>query len=170
MSTKLCSKCKLDLPVENFSKDKAQKSGLRCACKLCSAKEFKAFKTSPGYTKRLHSNNTHREKLKQEAPIKSWAHTAFHAAKQRAKKNNREFTITKLWVEENAPIICPLLNVTLIYNADRSTANTASLDRKDSAKGYTPENCKIISFKANRIKSNASLEEIALLASNLERY
>jgi len=29
---KLCSKCKQDLPISNFSKDKHQLSGLECRC------------------------------------------------------------------------------------------------------------------------------------------
>lgn len=33
--TKLCSKCKQDLPLSNFSKDKYQSSGLEPRCKLC---------------------------------------------------------------------------------------------------------------------------------------
>ena len=70
----------------------------------------------------------------------------------------------------NAPVKCPLLGTELVYNADKSVENTASVDRKNSAQGYTVENCKIISCKANRIKSNASINEITLLVKNMEYY
>lgn len=33
--TKVCSKCKRELPIEMFGKDKIQKDGLYCSCKEC---------------------------------------------------------------------------------------------------------------------------------------
>lgn len=33
--TKICSKCKRELPIEMFNKDKIQKDGLYCSCKEC---------------------------------------------------------------------------------------------------------------------------------------
>ena len=38
--------------------------------------------------------------------------------------------------------------------------NSYSLDRIDSTKGYTIENLMVISNRANRIKNNASNEEL----------
>lgn len=170
MDTKLCSGCKEILGIDLFSKDKYQKSGLRCRCKACSSKEFSAFKNGNGYKKRLLKTSANRKDLKSINPVKVWSHTAYHNAKKRAKAAGCDFTITKSWLEENAVEICPLLNVLLDYNAEISSPNVASIDRKNSKHGYTPENCKIISFKANRIKNNASIEEISLLAQNLKDY
>jgi hypothetical protein len=170
MSTSYCNGCKTDLPINLFSKDKSRACGVRYKCKACSAIEFAKFKNSDGYVKRLVKANQQRIDLKQNNPIKRWAHVAFHNAKKRAGQTNAEFTITKDWLMDNAVQYCPLLDVELIYNASKSTPNTASVDRKDPARGYTPDNCKVISFKANRIKSNASNEEIALLAQRLTKY
>jgi hypothetical protein len=170
MDKKLCSGCKKILCVDLFSKDKYQKSGLRCKCKDCSSKEFSSFKNGNGYQKRLLKTSANRKDLKSVNPVKVWSHTAYHNAKRRAKAAGCDFTITKSWLEENAVKICPLLNVLLDYNAEISSPNVASIDRKNSECGYTPENCKIISFKANRIKNNASIEEISLLAKNLKEY
>jgi hypothetical protein len=170
MNTKMCSGCKEILSVNLFSKDKYQKSGLRCKCKACSSKEFLSFKNGKGYQKRLLKTSANRKDLKSINPVKVWSHTAYHNAKRRAKAAGCDFTITKSWLEENAVETCPLLNVLLDYNAEISSPNVASIDRKNSECGYTPENCKIISFKANRIKNNASTEEINLLAQNLKDY
>ena len=170
MGNKKCSGCQQDLPLNLFSKDKYQKSGYRCKCKGCSAVEFTSYSNTENYTKRLEKQVNTRRKQKETNPTKYWAHTAFHNAKKRAADNGLEFSITKQWLEENAPQTCVLLGVELIYNANKSSPSTASLDRKDSAKGYTPDNCKIISFKANRIKSNASVEEIITLAKNMQNY
>ena len=42
-------------------------------------------------------------------------------------------------------------------------SNSPSLDRLDNNKGYTKENISVISYKANRIKNDASFEEIEKL-------
>lgn len=170
MSTKICSGCKKDLPLSLFSKDKHQKSGYRCRCKGCSSIEFKSYSNTNNYKERLVRQVADNKKLKQEDPIARWARDAYYNTKYRAKKLGLEFSLTKEWLIDNAPVKCPLLNTELVYNADKSVENTASVDRKNSAQGYTIENCKIISFKANRIKSNASVDEIALLVKNMENY
>jgi hypothetical protein len=169
---KLCSKCKQLLDVALFSIDKYQKSGYRTACKECSALEFKNYKlkNSSSYFKRLVKSKQKRAATKENNPIQAWSHTAYHNAKARAKKLGISFDLTKERLVTNAPTHCPLLGIELIYNAETSVPNCASIDRVDSLKGYTQDNCKIISFKANRIKSNATLEEIEILARNLRSY
>src|ERR1035437_4788142 len=54
---KTCSKCKVSKPLEEFSKDRQNKSGYRCSCKLCNKalqkeyqKEYhKEYKNTPQY-------------------------------------------------------------------------------------------------------------------------
>ena len=170
MDKKICSGCKQQLPLNLFSKDKYQKSGYRCKCKGCSSMEFKAYSSTDNYKERLARQVEQNKKLKQEDPIKRWARDAYYNTRQRATKLGLTFNLTKEWLITNAPSHCPLLDIELVYNADKSVENTASVDRKDSAQGYTIENCKIISFKANRIKSNASIDEITLLVKNMKDY
>lgn len=167
---KICGKCKKLLDISLFSKDKYQKSGYRRVCKSCSSLEFQQFQSTDGYKKRLAKSKEKRAFIKKTNPIMIWAHDVFHNAKKRSKDYGIEFSITKEWLVKNAPSQCPLLGVNLKYNTKKSEPNTASIDRKDSTKGYTSDNCKIISFKANRIKNNATLSEIQLLAQNLSLY
>ena len=169
---KICSKCRQLLDSTLFSVDKYQKSGYRTACKKCSALEFKKYKlsNSSSYMKRLANVKQKRAEDKKTNPIQVWAHNAYHSAKGRAKKLSLDFGLTKEWLITNAPTHCPLLDIELTYSAETSVPNCASIDRVDSLKGYTLDNCKIISFKANRIKSNATLEEIEILARNLRSY
>lgn len=44
--------------------------------------------------------------------------------------------------------------------------NSPTLDRKDSTRGYVPDNVWVISHRANRMKNNATLEEMELLVKN----
>lgn len=67
------------------------------------------------------------------------------------------------------PTHCPLLGIELDQfhpNLD----NHCSLDRIDSTKGYVRGNVMVISHRANRIKSNATAEELVLIGTNLKQY
>ena len=168
--TKICLGCCRDLSVKLFSKDKYRKDGLRYKCKECSAKEFSSYKETNNYLERLERTKQKRKDTKEVNPIKVWAHTVFHGAKARSKKLNLEFDITKEWIIQNAPTHCPLLGIELNFASDRSSWDSASIDRIDSNIGYIKSNCKIISFKANRIKSNATADELELIALNIRKY
>lgn len=87
-------------------------------------------------------------------------------AKRRARKKGLEHTITH--VDIVIPSHCPLLGIPLIKNQGTGgNDNSPSLDRIDSTKGYTPDNIWVISYKANTIKSNATLEELEHIARGL---
>jgi len=167
---KRCTDCHHELPISNFSKDLSKKIGYKTKCKGCVSRLDKKYKQTEQYER---TKNKYRETLKrkkQADPLTHWVQRAYFNAKTRAKKNRYEFTITKSWLRENIAATCPLLGITLIYNSTKTMDASASLDRKDSTKGYTPENCRIISFRANRIKNNATTEELQMLASSLDNY
>ena len=77
-----------------------------------------------------------------------------------------EFTITKEDIV--IPDKCPLLGIDIIPKAKDRT-HSPSLDRIDSQKGYIKGNVQIISNRANRIKSDATIEEIELLLNFMRR-
>jgi len=85
-------------------------------------------------------------------------------AKQRAKIRGREFSIS---VEDICiPLVCPVLGIPLIVNKGKSGAfpNSPSLDRIDNSKGYTPDNIRVMSQRANQMKGDASKEELLSFA------
>lgn len=76
----------------------------------------------------------------------------------RAQRKNREFTITLDDVV--IPEVCPVLGMPM---------KRPSIDRVDSSKGYTPDNIRVISFRANMLKNCATPWELqAVLAYMLE--
>lgn len=84
------------------------------------------------------------------------------AAKIRAKKKTLPFSIC---VEDFLPLPthCPVLGIKLNYagQVKRGFVNDSpSLDRAIPSLGYISGNVKIISWRANRIKSDATLEEL----------
>lgn len=85
-------------------------------------------------------------------------------AKNRATTHNLEFNLTTedlIWTPK-----CPLLGIELFVSSGKVGPNSPTLDRIDNSKGYISGNVRIISFKANTIKSNATREEIQTLLSN----
>lgn len=83
---------------------------------------------------------------------------------------------TKLTVEYYKTLFvthCPLLGIELTYTnckQQRTPDNYATLDRIDPTKGYTPGNVQILSFRANTIKGDATLEELRLIIKNWEKH
>jgi hypothetical protein len=63
---------------------------------------------------------------------------------------------------------CPLLGIELTYApfTGPTPQNYASLDKIDPTKGYVPGNVQILSFRANSLKADSSLEELELLVKN----
>lgn len=92
-----------------------------------------------------------------------------HGAKVRAKASNVPFNLELS--DLSVPKLCPVLKIPLMWG-EKLTNNTPSIDRLVPDKGYVKGNCTIISMKANRLKNNASKEElIAILEyiSNKEK-
>ena len=63
------------------------------------------------------------------------------------------------------PITCPILNIPLTFNTGSAKDNSYSVDRIDSSLGYTSDNIIIISNRANKLKSDATLEELKSLST-----
>lgn len=91
----------------------------------------------------------------------------WRSAKIRANKSNMSFTITP--DDIIIPERCPLLNIPIFPSKNTPTENSPTLDRIDNSKGYSPENIWVISYKANRTKSNLNLYELKMMIENLEQ-
>lgn len=121
----------------------------------------KAIKRTKEQTKQHTEYN--RKWLSENYNRKLW-YTAKHTAPQR----DLEFTLTPEDIK--IPTHCPILGVELLtYTLKGRQKYKASLDRIDSSKGYTPDNIQVISELANRMKSNATKEELLLFANGILR-
>jgi len=86
-------------------------------------------------------------------------------SKSRAKRKGFEHNID---IDDIiVPAVCPLLNIPLFQGIDNVCPNSPTLDRIDSNKGYVKGNVWVISYKANTIKSNATVEELEQIARGL---
>ena len=85
-----------------------------------------------------------------------------YAAKQRAAKRGIEFSIISHDVLP-LPSHCPVLGIELDYKRGTWGPNSPSLDRVDNSRGYIPDNIVVVSFRANRLKSDATPDELRKL-------
>ena len=93
-------------------------------------------------------------------------------AKRRAIKDGREFDIT---LEDLLPLptVCPVFGTVLNYTGTQARGfvdNSPSIDRIDSSKGYIKGNVQIISWRANRVKSDASIEELEAVIKYMKEH
>ena len=94
----------------------------------------------------------------------------FCGIKKRAKLKGFEFSLTLDDIPQ-IPDTCPVLGIPIIPNDGISapTDNSPSIDRIDSKKGYVKGNIRIISNRANRIKSDATVDELRKVLEDYER-
>ena len=151
-----CLKCLSMLPLTSdfFHRNCASKNGLHTICKECRV----------GHV-RLHYANT---VVNRQASRQEWILKRTRDAKRRAVGKGLDFDLDFSLIDQ--PDFCPIFGVELSYETNTGNGkqdNAASLDRIDSLKGYTNDNVRVISWKANRLKSNSTPEEIIKLFQSL---
>lgn len=83
-------------------------------------------------------------------------------ARYRARIKGLPFNIDKSDVV--IPDVCPVLGIPLFTSHGKHTDNSPSLDRVVPSLGYVKGNVVVISNLANTIKTNATWDQIALVA------
>jgi len=92
---------------------------------------------------------------------KNPAQAIFYRIKQRASRMGLAFNLS---VEDFIiPTKCPVLGIPLVFGS-LNKDECPSVDRIDNTKGYTKDNIHIISLRANRLKSNATIPELKMLS------
>ena len=138
--------------------------GLRSDAKYCSvvcgnrARSRRHYKNNP---------DTYKEKRSREnSCVEKRIYTR---VKSRAKKDGTEFNLDLSDIV--VPTHCPVLGLELglVNQGSGYHTNSPSLDRIDPTKGYTKGNVRVISARANLLKSDATAHELRLVLADLER-
>jgi hypothetical protein len=116
------------------------------------------------------NNNKKLKKIEQLSRLKTRQTTIpnrlLALAKLRAKKKGLPFNlsleyIVSIWPKDNN---CPVFNTPFQIDSKGSRSMNATLDRIIPSEGYIKGNVVVISFKANRIKNDATTEELYKVA------
>jgi hypothetical protein len=168
---KVCKHCGRELPLSAFNKDASRRDGHGSRCRECLAAHFKTKYADPEWRDN-HNNRAKvwRKHLKDVDPTRLWAIDALANAKMRAKRAGLPFTVNLRDVMGAVVDTCPLLGLPLIYAAGKIHERSPTLDRKVCEHGYTKDNIAVISHRANRLKSDSTVEELQLLVKNLVEY
>lgn len=166
MDTKYCSRCG---ESQDFSKFYQLKGGkIHCWCKSCCKKvsdgraEYRAEFYKKNKEKIIINQVIYARGKRKNNPLKY----LYKAARSRARKKDIPFSIEEGDLE--LPEYCPILGIKLEVNDQRSKANSPSIDKIIPELGYVKENVRIISWRANSIKNDSSVEEMKKLISFLE--
>lgn len=89
--------------------------------------------------------------------------TMIHRAAKRAKMLGLEFDLSVVDIE--IPHVCPILGIELQVGEAYGQFDSPSLDRIDNTQGYVRGNVQVISYRANRMKNDATPEELKSFAA-----
>ncbi len=192
--TKHCGTCNTRLPLVSFTKDSSKKDKLRTRCRLCDKRyrdrpenkthhknymqEYnKAYYNKPenkiknrdnclAYRSKP-KNKTRAKYLYNQRRINNPKTIMLYNAKSGAKQRGLECNISIKDIPD-IPKTCPIFKMELKTGDGVLADNSTTLDRIDNNEGYVSGNIHIISWKANRLKSNATLEELQILVNYLQ--
>jgi hypothetical protein len=153
LTVKTCFKCKESKPVALYFKHDQTPDGLHSWCKECCA--------AGSVISRAKQNST----------IEGRAKVFLRNAKNSAVKRQQVFALTvddivKCWKQQAE--ICAYSGRQMTLEAGQ--LNTVSIERIDSAVGYTPENTILVCQAINRMKSDFSLDDFHALCADVAQF
>ena len=111
-------------------------------------------------TKYLQYSNNWYHKMR--GSLDFWKRILLYSAKQRASHLNIPFNLTL--DDITIPNKCPVLGMKLEIAKGSPQNNSPSLDRVIPRKGYVPGNVIVISYRANILKKDATIDELIKIA------
>lgn len=142
VTAKWCNFCKRMLPIEKFNKHVSYKDGHMHKCQEC----FKEYWHANAAAKRVqYLVNRVRSKCTRE-------HIPF------------DLSVDDIIIPDH----CPILGIELEFgksDGEKWRDNSPSIDRIIPSLGYVKGNVLVISYRANRIKNDATIEELVKIAS-----
>lgn len=121
----------------------------------------KYYASEAGKAKQKAWKKANAEKYKATQDAARWKRPVVYmvaGARRRAKVKGIEFDL--LVSDVHVPSHCPVLGIELKFNRGSPKPDSPTIDRVDNNKGYTRDNIRVISHRANSLKSNASLGEL----------
>ncbi len=158
---RVCSTCGEPKSHNQFWRNPGRRDGLMAECKACMAERNARWRAENSTPEFRAKKVDWVKRSRRRDPVG----LMLRSARARARQRGIEFSITRDDVP--CPTHCPVLGMELIYGGSGRLGGmpaSASLDRVDNTKGYVPGNVAIISDRANRLKGNATADELEAIA------
>lgn len=141
---KRCRKCKKDYPTSDFS-FRSERQSYRAICGKCRRDAQK---------ERYNTHRTH-----------SWFKLKCTRARSRSQHIKVPFDLTPEYLKNIWTGKCPVTGIALLQDVPRNHPQLAELDRMIPELGYVKGNVAFISARMNRLKNDATLEELQALCN-----
>ena len=145
---KVCSSCGVSKTLDSFYKRGGDSNLLRYNCKACQK-----------LLKKEDDRARHRRDPRAQMVV---------SARSRAKKKGIVFDITR--EDIIIPKRCPLLGIPLEVGNGKMHRASPSLDRLFPELGYVKGNVRVISYKANSMKQDATAKELKRIGRRIDSY
>lgn len=172
--TKICSKCGRELPFEMFYKNG---TGYRPECKECKKKaeaEYRAnnLEAIRARARELYYKNRDKELTNMKKYRKTLKETNYFKyfimnKKKAMLRAGIPWDLDEGYLRELFTGVCPVFGCTIHIEGVRYDYK-AELDRLVPSKGYVKGNVRWISSRANRLKSDASIDELKKILKYME--
>ena len=152
---KSCSRCKEIKPIPAFNKNRRRPDGVQSMCRTCTQAGYKRWEKEEA---RRYNKDTW-----DDYPVETHL---YNSAKSRAKRKGHEFNITIQDIIDITPKskCCPVLGIPLTPGKGRAVDSSPTLDRIDNERGYVRGNICMMSYRANRLKSDSNPDELERIA------
>lgn len=152
----LCHKCGQYLDTSEFATHYNKFRGNKDArCRKCRKEQAKQ----------------RRSRLDEKEQLRQILQMRFLGAKERAKKFNIPFDITKeylqyLWDKQKG--LCALSGIPMTYKRDGGrTSTNVSIDQINPHLGYTKNNIQLVCMAVNQMKNDLSMEELYMFCESI---
>lgn len=134
---KVCKLCGLEKHLDSFYKNR---KGVHSICKPCFVEKNKEYQA------KYRANNRFAIRMR--------------SCRARATDKGLNFDLTADYIEGIWTGFCPVFGTELFIKAKRGEAGHAQLDRINPERGYVKGNVEWLSERANRIKDDATIEDL----------
>jgi len=155
---KTCYQCKVEKPLSGFKKEKRSQDGVQNMCRDC-----------------VNENRRNNPKTKElrNTPM-GRAHALYFSLKKGAVQRDIPFDITAQWIADRImegrcqatgiPFVLRSADHddTVVVKGQMRNPWSPSVDRKDTHKGYTEDNCVVVCFMYNMCKGCFSEDAVEM--------
>lgn len=174
--TSLCKDCYVQSKIDEEWKDG------KLLCHLCGeyfdpsefgyhANKFRNNKDSRCRKCRLLQTKRRINNLDQKEALRQILQARFLGAKERSKRLNIPFDITKdflqyLWDKQKG--LCAISNIPMTYSRNNGrTSTNVSIDQINPHLGYTKDNVQLVCMAVNQMKNDLSIEELCMFCESI---
>lgn len=147
--------------VDYAKNDSFNKRMVKCKCDCGESTILNISSLTRGLTK---SCGCHKTSICQKKSYQGISYQFYRRLKRQAIQRGLEFTITQkdIWdcyIQQNMRCIYSGLNIEFVTDFNDYTKQTASIDRIDCRRGYTPDNIQIVHRRINVMRGNMNNDE-----------